>query len=54
MTSGDEFHFLVQYSGLTGTVNGMHIHGPAVVGQEASILYDLIATGNGNSGEPPD
>ena len=50
MTSGDEFHFLVQYSGLTGTVNGMHIHGPAVVGQEASILYDLIATGNGNSG----
>jgi hypothetical protein len=31
----------VTFSGLSGTVELAHIHGPAMPGQEASALYDL-------------
>jgi hypothetical protein len=49
-SGGGELEFQINYSGLTGPVTGMHIHGPGIVGQDADILYDLIATGNGTGG----
>src|SRR6185295_17457846 len=42
----------VAFSGLSGTVQLAHIHGPAMPRQDASILYDLgpFTTLGGNSG----
>jgi len=34
----------ITYSGLSGTVTNAHIHGPALPGQNASVLYPLIPT----------
>jgi hypothetical protein len=45
---GNVLSFNIQYSGLSGTANNAHIHGPASASGAASVMIDL-APFNGNS-----
>jgi CHRD domain len=40
----------IQWQGLSGTVTGAHIHGPALTGANAGVLIPLTITVNGTTG----
>lgn len=44
------FTYTVQWSGLSGPVAGMHVHGPADPGFNAGILQNIIASGSVSGG----
>jgi CHRD domain len=41
----------IQWQGLSGTVTGAHIHGPALTGANAGVLIPLTVTVNGITGK---
>jgi hypothetical protein len=48
--SGTTYTYTVTYSGMTGTLTGGHIHGPAAAGANAPVIVPFNTTGAGASG----
>jgi hypothetical protein len=46
----NKFDYTINWSGLSGTVAAMHIHGPAMAGANASVIHPLSITVNGAMG----
>jgi len=48
--NGATYTYTITYTGMTGPLNGAHIHGPAAVGVNASVIVPFDITGAGASG----
>ena len=46
----NQLQYHIMWTGLTGTVSAMHIHGPALAGVNANVIHPLDITTNGASG----
>jgi hypothetical protein len=48
--NGATYTYTITYSGMTGSLTGAHIHGPAATGVNASVIVPFDVTGAGTSG----
>jgi hypothetical protein len=48
--NGATYTYTIQYTGMTGALNGAHIHGPAAVGANTVVIVPFDITGAGASG----
>ena len=48
--STNVLNYNITWSGLSGNVNAAHIHGPAMMGENAGVIHPLNVTTNGLSG----
>ena len=46
----NRFDYTINWSGLSGMVTAMHIHGPALTGANAGVIHQLSITANGAIG----
>jgi CHRD domain len=46
----NKLEYKIQWQGLSGTVTGAHIHGPALTGANAGVLIPLTIAVNGTTG----
>jgi hypothetical protein len=48
--NGGTYTYTINYTGMTGPLTGGHIHGPAGVGVNASVIVPFVTTNAGASG----
>ncbi len=48
--SGATYTYTITYTGMTGALNGAHIHGPAAAGVNTSVIVPFDITGAGAAG----
>ena len=48
--NGTTYTYTITYTGMTGNLTGAHIHGPAAVGVNASVIVPFDIVGAGTSG----
>ena len=48
--NGATYTYTITYTGMTGPLNGAHIHGPAAVGANAGVIVPFDVVGAGASG----
>jgi hypothetical protein len=48
--NGTTYTYTITYTGMTGNLTGAHIHGPAAVGVNASVIVPFDVVGAGTSG----